>query len=132
MSKKQPAAKTAAHTPGPGWREVKTHRIPNNVSPGKWQSRFIAYAKSRGLSPRKCHAADLKEYGSRGASAMPFMLWIGEMWAKFDETFPEYKNQPRNEKCHAHFDAWLSDEKPCTCGRMLFDPPVCVCTWRTK
>jgi hypothetical protein len=78
---------------------------PGIDRPG-WNPRYIAYAKSNGLSPDDQLARDERDFP--GGCMVAFVNWINSKWAEWHGVIGEAKSFHTCED-HKNFDEWLNN-----------------------
>ncbi len=72
-----------------------------------YTTRFLAYARARGLSPETVMVLEADEERWRGYRMAGFLCWITDRWRAYDEEHGIPRNTPRTGEMHADFDRWL-------------------------
>lgn len=72
---------------------------------GKYQRRYVAYAKAHGTTPEEIERIDRET----GGAVVHFSPWIRRKWAEFDRLTGKRYRIGDGHTCegHAAFDAWL-------------------------
>lgn len=77
-----------------------------------WNSRFVAYARSQGCTPKSVLTLDEKRWP--GGLMTGFILWMNEQWTAWKSLqSPLRQDYARkfgwvlSEEDHANFDRWL-------------------------
>lgn len=87
----------------------------------RWQPRYLAYCKSRGLSPQR--VLDLDRMRWPGGCMAGYLLWIAERWAAWERerggpVWGRKSSEERKDDLqHSDFDRWLTGKLPPTVRR---------------